>query len=76
MLPPGRVLGSERVEDARVLRRKAQRWRVLARSLNDRDDEQMIVAIAAEMERRADALSGRDRSDMATYPLPYKPEAP
>jgi hypothetical protein len=63
------------MEDAGELRQKAQRWRVLARSLNDRDDWQRIVAIATQMERLADALSARDRSDIATYPLSRKPEA-
>jgi hypothetical protein len=72
---PGRVLGSERVEDAGELRQKALRWRVLARALNDRDDEQRIAAIAAEVERRADALSGMDRSDRSRHPLPDRLEA-
>jgi len=75
MLPVGGCLGSERMEDAGELRRKAQRWRVLARSLNDRDDERRIASIAAEVERRADALSGRHRSEQGKHPLPYRLEA-
>jgi hypothetical protein len=45
-------------EDAAELRQKAERWRVLALGLNDPDDWQRIVALAAELEGRADALAG------------------
>jgi hypothetical protein len=46
------------MEDAGKLRQKAERWRMLALSLNDRDDQAIIEAFAAELERQADALSG------------------
>jgi hypothetical protein len=49
------------MEDAGQLRQKAERWRLLAFSLNNRDDRRRIEGFAAEMERQADALSGGDQ---------------
>jgi hypothetical protein len=56
------------MEDAGKLRQKAERWRVLALSLNDPDTQCRIEALAAELERRADALTGKTRpgDDTAT----------
>jgi len=48
------------MEDAGELRRKAERWRTLALSLNDRDWRN-IEALAAELEQQADTLSGGDQ---------------
>ena len=48
------------MEDARELRKKADRWRTLAHSLSGQDDRHNIEMLVAELERQADALSAGD----------------
>jgi hypothetical protein len=48
------------MEDARELRKKADRWRTLAHSLSSQDDRHSIEMLVAELERQADALSAGD----------------
>jgi hypothetical protein len=45
------------MEDARELRKKADRWRMLAHSLSCQDDRHSIEMLVAELERQANALS-------------------
>jgi hypothetical protein len=50
-------------EDAAELRQRAHRWRVMALGLTDLEVRRRIEALAAEMERRADALSVTGNTD-------------
>jgi hypothetical protein len=50
-------------EAAEELRQKAQRWRAMALGLTDLEVRRRIEALAAEMERRADALSVTGNTD-------------
>jgi len=58
-------------EDSAELRQKAERWRVLALGLNDPEDWQRIVALAAELEGRADALARAAGKRLETAGGPY-----